>query len=78
MSAVLSLILDSGAFISGSKLENFGPQVSYLTTGRVLSEIRDKIAREKLEKCVLFLPFLLVPSRHPCRFFPNNYLKLQP
>lgn len=46
---VRSLILDSGAFISGARLSDFGPEVTYLTTPRVLAEIRDEVTRHVLE-----------------------------
>jgi hypothetical protein len=46
--SVKHLVLDSGAFISGSKLDHFGPHTAYITTPRVLAEIRDKQTREIL------------------------------
>ena len=57
MFPVSTLILDSGAFISGAQLSHFGAETVYLTTPRVLAEIRDKISRHVLET----FPFEIVP-----------------
>ncbi len=43
------LILDSGAFISGAKLDRFGPDTVYLTTPRVKAELRDAATRAAVE-----------------------------
>jgi RNA-binding protein NOB1 len=48
--SVSSLVLDSGAFISGAQLTKFGANTSYITTPRVLAELRDSATRQAVEQ----------------------------
>jgi len=47
-SGVAVLVLDSGAFITGAKLDRFGPDVKYVTVPSVITEIRDEKTRHNL------------------------------
>ena len=47
--AIDVLVLDSGAFITGAKLDRFGPDVRYVTVKGVLDEIKDDAGRRNLE-----------------------------
>lgn len=41
--------VDSGAFISGTKLDKFGPDTIYYISERVRLEIKDTVAKKNLE-----------------------------
>jgi len=43
------VILDSGAIITGAKLDRLGPNVQYVTISEVLTEIKDKASRMRLQ-----------------------------
>jgi RNA-binding protein NOB1 len=43
------LVIDSGAIISGFKLDKYGPDAQYVTIPEVLAEIKDKKARHFLD-----------------------------
>ena len=48
LGGVAVLVLDSGAFITGAKLDRFGPDVKYVTVPSVITEIRDEKTRHNL------------------------------
>jgi RNA-binding protein NOB1 len=43
------LIIDSGAFIAGAKLDNHGAHITYYTINDVVNELRDPKARHLFE-----------------------------
>lgn len=43
------LVLDSGAFITGAKIDSFGPDTLYVTIPDVINELRDKKTRHILD-----------------------------
>jgi RNA-binding protein NOB1 len=45
---VSTVVLDAGAFITGAQLTHFGPDCAYVTTERVLAEVKDGNARRYL------------------------------
>lgn len=48
-----TIVLDSGAFITGAKIDRFGPEVRYYTIPEVLAEIKD----EKTKRVVETFPY---------------------
>ncbi len=48
-SSFTKVVLDSGAFISGCKIENLGADVEYYTIEEVVSEIKDERARHRFQ-----------------------------
>ena len=45
----MTLVLDSGAFIAGTKLDRFGPDAKYYTIPEVVAEIKDEASKRLLE-----------------------------
>lgn len=43
------IVLDSGALITGAKIDNFGADVQYWTIPEVIEEIKDRKTRHILE-----------------------------
>lgn len=64
---VVHVVLDSGAIISGSSIQNLGTHVKFWTTPNVLGEIKDKRSREALAA----FPFQMhqqIPSASSMKF----------
>lgn len=70
---LLKVVLDSGAFITGTKIDNLGSEVEYYTIDEVVAELKDENARIRFQ--TFPFPIHVVPVTHESLQFVSDFAK---